>query len=113
MAYLITRKPSRRKRCAYSGLRLLAARWYRLRSYFHKCGKTQDIMDVNQQTVIDVMRQHQCQLLIHGHTHRPNRHQFMIDEQEPTRLVLADWKKQSGEVLVGMVENLGLRRFKF
>jgi UDP-2,3-diacylglucosamine hydrolase len=80
-------------------LRLLAARWYRLRSYFHKRGKTQDIMDVNQQTVIDVMRQHQCQLLIHGHTHRPNRHQFMLDGQEATRLVLADWKKQSGEVL--------------
>jgi UDP-2,3-diacylglucosamine hydrolase len=56
-------------------------------------------MDVNQQTVIDVMRQHQCQLLIHGHTHRPNRHQFMLDGQEATRLVLADWKKQSGEVL--------------
>jgi hypothetical protein len=50
---LITRKPARRKRCAYSGLRLLTARWYRLRSYFHKRGKTQDIMDVNQQTVID------------------------------------------------------------
>jgi UDP-2,3-diacylglucosamine hydrolase len=56
-------------------------------------------MDVNQQTVIDVMRQHQCQLLIHGHPHRPNRHQFMIDGQAATRLVLADWKKQSGEVL--------------
>lgn len=80
-------------------LRLLAARWYRLRSYFHKRGKTLDIMDVNQQTVIDVMRQHQCRLLIHGHTHRPNQHQFILDDQPATRWVLADWKKNSAEIL--------------
>ena len=80
-------------------LRLLAARWYRLRSYFHKRGKTQDIMDVNQQTVIEVMRQHQCQRLIHGHTHRPNQHQFILDGQTATRWVLADWKKNSAEIL--------------
>jgi len=33
-------------------LRLLAARWYRLRSFWHKRKKSQEIMDVNQQTVI-------------------------------------------------------------
>ena len=80
-------------------LRLLAARWYRLRSYFHKRGKTQDIMDVNQHTVEQVLRDHHCLTLIHGHTHRPNQHQFELDGQPARRLVLADWKKDAAQLL--------------
>lgn len=80
-------------------LRLLAARWYRIRSYFHKRNKTQDIMDVNPNTVIEVMRERQCLRLIHGHTHRPAVHDFTIDHQIAQRFVLAAWDKQRGEVL--------------
>lgn len=80
-------------------LRLLAARWYRLRSYYHKRSKNLDIMDVNQQTVLQVMRQFNCRTLIHGHTHRPQHHQFELDHQAAHRLVLADWKKESGAYL--------------
>lgn len=80
-------------------LRLLAARWYRLRSFWHKRKKQQEIMDVNPQTVIEVMREHQCTTLIHGHTHRPATHQIMIDSHPAQRIVLADWKKDSGECL--------------
>ncbi|MDD1622930.1 MAG: UDP-2,3-diacylglucosamine diphosphatase [Methylococcaceae bacterium] len=80
-------------------LRLLAARWYRFRSYFHKRNKTQEIMDVSQQTVIDVMQQYRCRTLIHGHTHRPALHEFEIDGQAARRLVLADWKKEGAEIL--------------
>ena len=80
-------------------LRLLAARWYRLRSYYHKRGKTLDIMDVNQQTVNEVMRQFDCRILIHGHTHRPQHHHFLLDGQAAQRIVLADWKKDSGAFL--------------
>jgi UDP-2,3-diacylglucosamine hydrolase len=80
-------------------IRLLAARWYRFRSYFHKRNKTQEIMDVNQQTVADIMRQFNCLTLIHGHTHRPARHEFMLDGQQAIRLVLAEWKRDGGAVL--------------
>jgi UDP-2,3-diacylglucosamine hydrolase len=79
--------------------RLLAARWYRLRSYFHKRKKSQDIMDVNQDTVANVMREHCTLRLIHGHTHRPKLHNFTIDNQAAQRFVLAAWSKDSGEIL--------------
>ncbi|MEI6705779.1 MAG: UDP-2,3-diacylglucosamine diphosphatase [Methylococcales bacterium] len=70
-------------------LRLLAARWYRLRSYFHKRKKSQDIMDVNQDTVAKVMRDYGTLRLIHGHTHRPTLHSFEINGQVAQRFVLA------------------------
>jgi len=80
-------------------LRLLAARWYRLRSYWHKRNKTQDIMDVNQQTVLEVLQHYQCKTLIHGHTHRPAVHDLWIDGLAAQRIVLADWKKDSASCL--------------
>ncbi len=80
-------------------VRLLAARWYRLRSYFHKSKKTDDIMDVNQQTVIEQMRKHDCLRLIHGHTHRPAIHDLDINGQPAQRFVLADWKKNRATYL--------------
>jgi UDP-2,3-diacylglucosamine hydrolase len=80
-------------------LRLLAARWYRLRSFWHKRKKSREIMDVNQDTVIKAMREHECLRLIHGHTHRPHVHHFKIDQRPAQRFVLADWKKDAAEVL--------------
>jgi UDP-2,3-diacylglucosamine hydrolase len=80
-------------------LRLLAARWYRIRSYFHKRKKSRDIMDVNQDTVIKVMHDHNSLRLIHGHTHRPNVHNFEINGQSAQRFVLAAWNKDAGEIL--------------
>ena len=80
-------------------LRLLAARWYRIRSFFHKRKKSLDIMDVNQVTVAKVMRDHHCLRLIHGHTHRPDVHNFDMDGQIAQRFVLAAWSKEAGEIL--------------
>jgi UDP-2,3-diacylglucosamine hydrolase len=80
-------------------LRLLAARWYRLRSYWHKRKKSDDIMDVNQDTVINIMQKYGTLRLIHGHTHRPKLHHFSINEQAAQRFVLAAWTKDSGEIL--------------
>ncbi|CAG7856036.1 UDP-2,3-diacylglucosamine hydrolase [biofilm metagenome] len=81
-------------------VRLLAARWYRLRSFFHKQQKTQDIMDVNQETVINTMTRYDCSRLIHGHTHRPAIHTLSIKGKAAQRFVLADWTPAKGEVLV-------------
>jgi UDP-2,3-diacylglucosamine hydrolase len=80
-------------------IRLVMARWYRFRSYFHKRNKTQEIMDVNQGTVINVMREHHCLRLIHGHTHRPAIHDFEINGQPAQRFVLAAWTKDAAEIL--------------
>lgn len=80
-------------------IRLLAARWYRFKSYFHKRKKSQDIMDVNQQTVINEMLKHNCYRLIHGHTHRPAVHNFDINGKPAQRFVLAQWEKDSAQIL--------------
>ena len=80
-------------------LRLLVARWYRIRSFFHKRGKSAEIMDVNQNTVLKVMSEHQALRLIHGHTHRPAVHNFTMGNQPAQRFVLAEWKKQPISIL--------------
>ncbi len=80
-------------------LRLLYARWYRLRSYFHKRKKSQGIMDVNQQTITQIMQKYQTRRLIHGHTHRPAVHDLKIQGQTAQRFVLAEWKKDSASLL--------------
>ena len=53
--------------------------------------KKPDIMDVNQETVINTMMQHDVVTLIHGHTHRPALHDFKHDGKSMKRYVLADW----------------------
>ncbi len=80
-------------------LRLAYARWYRLRSYYHKRNKPKEIMDINPQTVESLMREHQVLRLIHGHTHRPAEHRFEINGTVAHRIVLAQWER-GGSVLV-------------
>ena len=80
-------------------LRLCVARWYRLRSFFHKQKKSNYVMDVNQSTVEKLMQQHQCTRLIHGHTHRPFLHEFKLNDKKAQRFVLSDWTNVGGIVL--------------
>lgn len=49
--------------------------------------KSEDIMDVAEIEVKSMMKQHQVDKLIHGHTHRPARHARPDGE----RIVLGDW----------------------
>jgi UDP-2,3-diacylglucosamine hydrolase len=60
----------------------------------HIARKSEAIMDVNQSTVEAAMRDRNVLLLIHGHTHRPNRHRFDLDGQIADRIVLGDWYEQ-------------------
>ena len=53
-----------------------------------------DIMDVNTEAVTRTMREHGADRLIHGHTHRPNLHQFELDGRDALRIVLGDWFEQ-------------------
>jgi len=51
-------------------------------------------MDVNAETVRQVMREAEVRQLIHGHTHRPNVHRFELDGAPAVRVVLGDWYEQ-------------------
>jgi UDP-2,3-diacylglucosamine hydrolase len=73
---------------------------YRRKSALAMAEKTEDIMDVSQETVEDYMRRFRAARLIHGHTHRPADHAFELDGRSVTRSVLAQWHRDRGEVLV-------------
>jgi len=53
--------------------------------------KKEDIMDVNAQSVENIMRDNNVDLLIHGHTHRPAIHEMLVDNKKAQRIVLGDW----------------------
>lgn len=61
--------------------------------------KSLEIMDVTQDEVEQVMNRYNVDLMIHGHTHRPNVHEFNKNNNSYTRIVLGDWYSQ-GSVLV-------------
>lgn len=63
------------------------ARDWRAKSAAANSNKPSEIMDVNIDAVDDAMKKHQVGTLIHGHTHRPNRHPVSLGE----RIVLGDW----------------------
>jgi len=54
-------------------------------------GQGEYIDDVNQQAVEQIMSEHQADVLIHGHTHRPDTHTFKIDNKKLERRVLSAW----------------------
>lgn len=74
--------------------------------------KPEQIMDVNQQTVERVMREYHISLLIHGHTHRPALHDFMLDGKPARRIVLGDWYEQ-GSALTHDARGFTLSRLPF
>ena len=56
-----------------------------------KQNKDNIIMDVNDDAVAALLRAHHYPRLIHGHTHRPNRHEHIVDRHVCERWVLGDW----------------------
>ena len=63
----------------------------RARSENDKKYKADAIMDVNAEAVSSLLREHHYPRLIHGHTHRLNRHQHDVDGHNCERWVLGDW----------------------
>lgn len=63
----------------------------RQRSALAKQHKDSIIMDVNDAAVTALLRAYQYPRLIHGHTHRPNRHEHIVDGHNCERWVLGDW----------------------
>jgi len=62
--------------------------------------KSQAIMDVNPQAVVNVMEKHQVQHLIHGHTHRPDIHTLTANGAAAHRYVLGAWHQEGSMVKV-------------
>ncbi len=53
--------------------------------------KDYKILDVNQQAVEKALKSRGVSLLIHGHTHRPAEHEFLMGGGIVKRVVLGDW----------------------
>lgn len=64
----------------------------------HVARMSAEIMDVNQAAVESAMRATGVDVLLHGHTHRPNVHDLTVDGRPARRIVLGDWHGQ-GSVL--------------
>lgn len=79
--------PRRLRRAIAGGLRSL--------SETEKGVKPPEIMDVSAPTVEAALRAHGYPRLIHGHTHRPGRHDHTIDGQICERWVLGDWYQRA------------------
>jgi UDP-2,3-diacylglucosamine hydrolase len=53
--------------------------------------KPDDIMDVSEDAVVAMLREHRALHMVHGHTHRPCLHRFEVDGAPAMRAVLGDW----------------------
>ncbi|MFD2180007.1 UDP-2,3-diacylglucosamine diphosphatase [Veronia pacifica] len=94
------------------GIRRKIGERLRSGSKSHNAQKSQMIMDVEQATVLNVMADENVDLLIHGHTHRPDVHQVTVNGRRGQRIVLGDWYEQ-GSVLVVTSEGAELQNRRF
>lgn len=79
-------------------LRRLAGAEGRRRSQRHTQEQPAMAMDVSDEAVVLAMREARSCWLIHGHTHKPAIHDFMLDDRPATRAVLGAWH-EAGSVL--------------
>jgi len=86
--------------------RIAIAQEYRAKSGEATSLKASEIMDINQTTVAQYMEDHGVRCLIHGHTHRPGRHDFMLSGVAASRFVLGEWHPDHAEFLVASPEGL-------
>ena len=64
------------------------------------------LMDVNADAVVNVFREAGVDALLHGHTHRPNRHDVVVDGRACVRWVTGDW---NAEPIIARWDDGGLR----
>lgn len=67
----------------------------RARSDREKQEKAGEIMDVNNAAVEQLLREYHYPRLIHGHTHRPQRHEHRLEGHVCERWVLGDWDQRA------------------
>ena len=64
-----------------------------------KAKKHSYIMDVNPETVSEVMQRHETNILIHGHVHKRGIHQVDLKCEKGMRYVLGDWDSSKDGVI--------------
>ncbi|NKB64747.1 MAG: UDP-2,3-diacylglucosamine diphosphatase [Gammaproteobacteria bacterium] len=78
--------------------RVHTAKQLRSHSEKSKQKKSMEIMDVTQAEVEKMIMEHQADIMIHGHTHRPGIHEFKLDSKRIKRYVLGDWYTQKSSL---------------
>ncbi|MCW8853958.1 MAG: UDP-2,3-diacylglucosamine diphosphatase [Gammaproteobacteria bacterium] len=73
--------------------------------------KSDEIMDVNQQTVEKTFIENNTRMIIHGHTHRPDIHKLDISGTPGTRIVLGDWYKKGSYLEFYNTDNFTLKDY--
>ncbi|MBU0689363.1 MAG: UDP-2,3-diacylglucosamine diphosphatase [Gammaproteobacteria bacterium] len=81
----------------------------RTQSEQSKRNKEADIMDVTHDAVLELLRRYDFPHLIHGHTHRPNKHIYHIDGHTCERWVLGDWDTQANALQVSNTDTQYLK----
>lgn len=84
-------------------LRRRIATWGRQRSKRSRGHKPMQIMDVNPQAIIQAFERSNCDILIHGHTHRPASHSTQVQGRSRTRIVLPDWDYEHAPARAGWI----------
>ena len=78
--------------------RLAIARHARTQSQERNKTLSESIIDVNSDAVKNIIREHGVEILLHGHTHRPDIHGVEVDDRFAKRVVLGDWYEQGSVV---------------
>ncbi len=76
--------------------RLALAASIRSQSDVEKSMKAEAIMDVNADAVLRAFDEHAVSVMVHGHTHRPMRHEVLVAGSRAVRWVLQDWHEVGG-----------------
>lgn len=93
--------------------RLAMSAHFRNQSQTSNSQKSEDIMDVTESEVGVAFNTHQCDLMIHGHTHSPYVHTYADGQQTKTRMVLGDWNDTTGWMIHDKNGVLELVEFNF
>ena len=76
--------------------RVAIAQGMRAQSQAAQAGRDQEITDVSPAAVEQAFLACDCDQMIHGHTHRPARHEHRVAGRERVRWVLPDWYQRGG-----------------
>ena len=68
--------------------------------------KADNIMDVTPDAVAAAMQEHDCAVMVHGHTHRPGIHDVPLPGGTGQRYVLGDWNRCGWVLRMGLEATL-------
>lgn len=90
--------------------RIMVADFWRMQSKAANANKAENIMDVTPDEVLRVMSEAGVHTLLHGHTHRPQRHALTLpDGSAGERIVLGDWREDEGSAVIAWADADGIR----